>query len=48
MEIWIVVEVIFNFSLEIGFFGTYIESNTAVTIHFEELAVTNYLFVKDV
>ena len=48
MGIWIFVKVIFNFSLEIVFFWTYMESNAAVTLKSEDLAVTNYLFLKDV
>ena len=41
------VEVFSNFSLEIWFFWTYMESNAAVTLHFEDLVVTNYSFLKD-
>ena len=37
----------FQFLPWILFFWTYLESNAAVTIHLEDLAVTIYLFLKD-
>ena len=39
-------KVIFFFSAEIGFFWTNMESNAAVTLHFEDLAVQNNLLLK--
>ena len=38
-QIWIFVEVIFFDPSESGFFWTLMESNAAVTLQFEELAV---------
>ena len=38
----------FQFLLQNWVFGTNMESNTAVTLHFEDIAVRNYLFLKDV
>ena len=46
-QIWIFVEVIFNFSSEIGFFELTWRV-AAVTLHFEDLAVQNYFLKKDV
>ena len=46
-KIRILSKFLFNFSTEIVFFWTNMVGNASVTLQFEDLAVKNYLFLKD-